>query len=75
MLIFCVLIYSKFHSGAPWPLAQAELLKLNKFRAPYDKYMCISWAWEIIGHYVSLLDDPAPDALGQLWRGVNIRLL
>lgn len=48
----------KFHSEAPWPLAQDELLKVNKYRAPYDKYLCISRAWEIVSHYVSLIDDP-----------------
>jgi len=53
----------KFHSEAPWPLAQEELRRIDSYRAPYDKFLCISRCWEIISNYVCLLDDPAPDAL------------
>jgi len=56
-------IPKKFHSESPWSLAQAELRNMNLYRAPYDKFLCISKCWEILSHYVSLLDDPAPDSL------------
>jgi hypothetical protein len=54
-------IPKKFHSEAPWPLAQAELKNMNAYRSAYDKFLCISKCWEIISHYVSLIDDPGKD--------------
>jgi len=51
----------KYHSEAPWYFALAELAKINSFKAPHDKFLCISKCWEIISNYVSLLDDPGPD--------------
>ncbi len=50
-----------------------ELQKINSYKAPYDKFLCVSEAiwlcwpayisrcWEIISHCVSLLDDPGVD--------------
>jgi len=55
-------IPTKYFSEAPWPLVQAELRKLNNYKAPYDKFQCISTAWEIVSNCVSLVDDPGPDA-------------
>lgn len=55
-------IAPKYHSGAPWPLVQAELRKIPSFKAPIDKFNCISVAWEVVSNYVSLVDDPGPDA-------------
>jgi len=51
----------KYHSEAPWLLAQLELQKINSYKSPYDKYLCISRCWEIISNCISLLDDPGAD--------------
>lgn len=53
----------KYHSGAPWPLAQAQLQKINSYRAPHDKFNCIAECWTLISDSVSLLDNPEPDTL------------
>eukprot|EP01119_Soliformovum_irregulare_P021763 TRINITY_DN7311_c0_g3_i1.p1 TRINITY_DN7311_c0_g3~~TRINITY_DN7311_c0_g3_i1.p1 ORF type:complete len:824 (+),score=207.93 TRINITY_DN7311_c0_g3_i1:161-2473(+) len=55
-------ISPKYHSEAPWPLAQAEIEKMNSLKSPHDKLLCIGTAWEIISKCVSLVDDPGPDA-------------
>jgi hypothetical protein len=55
-------VQSKYHSEAPWPFACAELKKMSSFKAPFDKFLCISKTWEIISNCVSLVDDPGPDA-------------
>lgn len=43
-------IPSKFHNQSPWPMAQQELQKINSYRAPYDKFLCISRSWEMVHH-------------------------
>eukprot|EP01114_Cavostelium_apophysatum_P021752 TRINITY_DN7674_c0_g1_i1.p1 TRINITY_DN7674_c0_g1~~TRINITY_DN7674_c0_g1_i1.p1 ORF type:complete len:874 (+),score=154.87 TRINITY_DN7674_c0_g1_i1:85-2706(+) len=54
-------ISPKYRSESPWYFAQAELRKINSFKSPYDKFLCISRCWEVISNCVSLLDDPGPD--------------
>ena len=67
----------KYHTEAPWPFAAAQIRliillflfffdrdlyrKINSYKSPYDKFVCISRCWEIISNCVSLLDDPGPD--------------
>lgn len=56
-------IPQKYYGGAPWPLAQAHLQKINSYRAPHDKFLCIAECWNLISDSVSLLDTPEPDTL------------
>eukprot|EP01117_Protostelium_nocturnum_P004707 TRINITY_DN1706_c0_g1_i2.p1 TRINITY_DN1706_c0_g1~~TRINITY_DN1706_c0_g1_i2.p1 ORF type:complete len:926 (-),score=308.67 TRINITY_DN1706_c0_g1_i2:140-2917(-) len=56
-------IPTKLQTDAPWLYAQRELMKINCYVAPYDKFQCISNSWEILQGCVSMLDDPGPDAL------------
>ena len=46
----------KFYTESPWPLARVELEKITLYKAPYDKFICISKTWEVISYYVSIID-------------------
>lgn len=45
--------------------------KISSFKSPYDKFLTISKAWEIISHYVSLIDDPGVDVMWSIMASGN----
>jgi hypothetical protein len=66
------LIEKKYQNEAPWPFAQAELLKINSHKGAYDKFCCISKCWEIISDCVALVDDPGPGSPHHCHKHLNL---
>lgn len=57
-----VLINPKFHTQAPWSLAQEEIKKINIYKSPHDKVQSIIGCWNIIFTYTRPFgDDTGPD--------------
>jgi len=57
-----VFVARKFHTQAPWTLAQEEIKKINIYKSPHDKVQSIIACWNIIFTYTRPFgDDTGPD--------------